>query len=519
MRFFWLVLVALGLGTKRHWHIFFAILFGVILGFLFSGDEYHFLHSFFDVVGQVFLRLITMLVLPLVVSSLVVGVSSLGDARSLGRMGGKVFSLFLLFMISAAVIGGGLAYVIEPGKALMPQIQQERERAKATAAATPATPTNTANPLTEKSPANNVSAVTTVPVFHPPGAVTATATATTPMTESGWSQAKPAMAPSPGPDAKIPNPHDLTSGKLQVETPDLKQLFFNMIPQNVVKSLANAELVPVILFTFIFGAALATIGDAGKPLIAFFEALYTATMKVTDWVMVLSVPGVFSLAFVTVATSGIGVFRQLLLYILVLLIGLLIQAFIVFPLILRLLAKVDFLNLYRAISEALMVAFGTASSSATLPVTIACCERRAGISNRIASFVLPTSVTINKTATTMFEVIAVMFLAQAYGVELSPLSLALVLVFAVVASMGTAGIPSAGLITIAIVFQSMGQNFTPALFGTGLAMLWSIDRILDMCRSVVNVMSGCVVATIVASFEGELNRDLLNNRESWSEVV
>ena len=489
MRFFWLVLVALGLGTKRHWHIFFAILFGVILGFFFAGDEYRFLHNFFDVVGQVFLRLITMLVLPLVVSSLVVGVSSLGDARSLGRMGGKVFSLFLVFMTTAALIGGGLAYVFEPGKALRPQIMQEQQHAKMDA-------------LTESQTAV--------------GAPVPEAMAETP---TGWSQTTEAKQVLPGPDAKIPNPEDLTSGKLQVKTPDLKELFFNMIPQNVIKSLANAELVPVILFTLIFGAALATIGDAGKPLVGFFEALYTATMKVTDWVMVLSVPGVFSLAFVTVATSGIGVFQQLVLYILVLLIGLLIQAFVVFPIVLRVLAKVDFLNLYRAISEALMVAFGTASSSATLPVTIACCERRAGISNRIASFVLPTSVTINKTATTMFEVIAVMFLAQAYGVELSPLSLTLVLVFAVVASMGTAGIPSAGLITIAIVFQSMGQDFTPAMFGTGLAMLWAIDRILDMCRSVVNVMSGCVVATIVASFEGELNRDLLTNRESWSEVV
>jgi Na+/H+-dicarboxylate symporter len=186
-------------------------------------------------------------------------------------------------------------------------------------------------------------------------------------------------------------------------------------------------------------------------------------------------------------------------------------------------AKINFMNLYRAVSEAIMVAFGTASSSATLPITIACCERRAGISNRVASFVLPTGASINKTATTMFEVIAVIFLLQAYApasyhLQLTPYTILTICLFSVIASIGSAGVPSGGLITMAIVLNSIGK-FDLEYFAGGMAILWSIDRALDMCRTVVNVISSCTVAALVASSEGELNRDILNHCEAWKEVV
>jgi proton glutamate symport protein len=449
---FWLVLVALGLGTKRHWHILVAILLGVMLGITLrypavptEPDTYAFIHQFFDVIGQLFIRLITMIVVPLVVSSLIVGISALGDARQLGRMGGKVLGYFLVLMTLSALLGAGLAYLLEPGIQL--QIS---------------------------------SAVTHV---H---------------------------------EANI-------MAQLQHTPQDLQALFFNMIPRNPMESLANADLVPVIIFTLLFGAAVASIGEAGKPIVSFFEAMFTATMKLTDWIMVLAVPGVFSLAFITVAKSGLSVFSELWLYCATILIGLLLQIFVLFPLMLRVFAKINFMNLYRAISEAIMVAFGTASSSATLPITIACCERRAGISNRIASFVLPTGATINKTATTMFEVIAVIFLIQAYApqayhLQLTPYNIVMICLFSIIASIGAAGVPSAGLITMAIVLNSIGK-FDLDYFAGGMAILWSIDRALDMCRTVVNVMSSCTVAALVASSEGELNRDVLNNRDAWTEVV
>lgn len=443
---FWLVLVALGLGTKRHWHILVAILLGILAGVYMryptsplEPDQFAFIHQFFEIVGQLFIRLISMIVVPLVVSSLIVGVASLGDSRQLGRMSGKVLGYFLFLMTFSAILGAILALFLEPGK----QVQQ------------------------------------VVLAQTDPGSIL----------------------------------HQLT------QTPhDLKELFFNMIPLNPMESLAKADLVPVILFTLLFGAAVASLGEACRPIVSFFESLFAATMKLTDWIMVLAVPGVFSLAFITVARSGLDVLSELWMYAIVLLCGLLLQVLVVFPLMLQVLAKINFANLYRAISEALMVAFGTASSSATLPITIACCERRAGISNRIASFVLPTGATINKTATTMFEVIAVIFLAQAYDLHLSLYNIVMIVVFSIIASIGAAGIPSAGLITISIVLNSIG-TVEMSHFAAGIALLWSIDRVLDMCRTVVNVMSSCTVAALVASSEGELNRDVLNNREAWTEVV
>lgn len=451
MRAFWLFLVAFGLGAKRHWHILFAIILGVVIGLMFPVKDatgavhYTMMHEVFDIVGQIFIRLITMIVIPLVVSSLIVGISSLGDSRQLGRMGFKVLFYFLLLMCISAVIGGTLAYLIEPGTQFQGYIQS------------------------------------------------------------------------------VQNSVQIGASQLAIDStpPDLKTLFFNMIPKNPIESLANADLIPVIVFTLLFGVAIASIGEAGKPIVGFFEALFTATMRLTDWIMVLAVPGVFSLAFITVANAGPGVFIQLYPYVAAIILGLLIQVVVVFPILLQVTAKINFMNLYRAVSEAIMVAFGTASSSATLPITIACCERRAGISNRIASFVLPTGATINKTGTTLFEVIAVMFLAQAYQNVIGPLEpfhIAMILIFAIIASIGAAGVPSAGLITIAIVFKSMGK-YDLTTFAAGLAMLWSIDRVLDMSRTVVNVLSSCTVAAIVAASEGELNRDILNHHEQWTEVV
>jgi proton glutamate symport protein len=290
-----------------------------------------------------------------------------------------------------------------------------------------------------------------------------------------------------------------------------------MIPNNPIAALAGGELVPVIFFTLIFGFAMAYVGDAGKPLLTLFESLFTTTMKITDWVMVLSVPGIFSLTYITVASAGLEPFRQLAPYIMVLMLGLLTLLLVVFPIMLRILARVDFVHVYRAISEAMMVAFGTASSSATLPITIACCERRVGISSRIASFVMPTGVTINKSATTMFEVIAVLVLLQAYNVPMSPMLLGLVVLFSIIASIGTAGVPSGGLITISIVLNSVGVS-SQDMMG-GIALLWSVDRVLDMCRTVVNVVGTCSVATIVASQEMELNRDVLTNKDVWTDVL
>lgn len=445
------LIMALFFGVKRHWHILFAIVAGFTLGYLFydnnliSDSRGAFIYEFFDFIGQVFIRSITMIVIPLVVSSLIVGTSSLKDARQLGRMGGKVFSLFLLLMVIAAVIGGGLSWIVEPGANLQHNIEQI--------------------------------------------------------------------------SANIHETQSIDVSQFNTQPGHLKELFLQMIPVNPVQALATMNLVPAILYTLLLGFSLAFIGPAGKPLISFFESLFTATMKLTDWVMMLAVPGVFALSFVTVATTGTELFINMLPYAGMLITGLLIQIVIVYPLMLNLLARVDAINLYRAISEAILVAFGTASSSATLPITIANCEMRAGISNRVASFVLPTGASINKTATTMFEVMAVMFLLQAYGIQIDFATTAVICLLAIIASIAAAAVPSAGLITMSIILTSLGGGLNLDTFAAGVAALWAIDRVLDMCRTVCNVISSVTVAAIVGASEGELKRDILNNPDAWRNAV
>lgn len=441
MKHLLMVLVALGLGTKRHWHIFFAIFLGIGLGiaFPYNPESPSFMHQAFEVIGQMFIRLVAMLVIPLIISSLIIGVTSLGDGRQLGKMGLKTIMYFALTMVIASTIAASIGYLVQPG-------------------------------------------------------------------------------------ANFPLGFDLNTGiapiqvNAQAHITDLKELLLNLIPQNPIESLARRDLVPVIIFVLIFGTALAFIGDTARPFIAFFEAVFAATMRMVDWVMIFAVPGVFALAFTAVSHGGPVLFQKMMPYMGAVVLALLVQIMVVYPVLLYVFARVNFMSLYRAISEAILVAFGTASSSATLPVTLACIERRAGVSNRIASFVLPAGVSMNMNGTTMFEVISVMFLAQLYGIPMDVSTVITIVILSIIASIGAAGVPAAGMITMSIILNGIG-GFRPEQVVEGLSLLWAVDRILDMCRTTVNVMDDCVVATLIAASEGELNREMLSSGDSWEDVV
>lgn len=455
MKFHWQVLVALGLGAKRNWHIFFALFAGILFGVFLQWrvpiepgvdpQNAHLVYQVLYVIGQIFIRLIEMIVIPLVLSSLIVGIASLGDGKQLGRLGGKVIFYFILTTAIAAIIGTVLALAAKPGLYVQDEISKYSH--------------------------------TQLEIVQ----------------EKAW--------------------------EIQQEERNFKDIFLDMLPSNPIKSLAEAQLIPIIVFAIIFGAALTFIGETNRPILAFFEAVFAATMKIMDWVMIWAVPGIFALTANTVAAVGPKVFADMAVYVLIILVGLLLQLFVTYPLLLHFLAKVNFISLYRAVVEAMMVGFGTASSSATLPVTIACAERRAGISNRISSFVLPLGATMNMDGTALFETVAVIFLAQAYGIDISqPMQLFGLIVMGVIASIAAAGVPSAGLVTMALVLNSIG-GFSPQMIVQGIAFIWIIDRLLDMCRTVVNITSDTVVATIIASSEGELDYDLLNNQEVWKDVV
>ena len=230
----------------------------------------------------------------------------------------------------------------------------------------------------------------------------------------------------------------------------------------------------------------------------------------------LAAPGVFALTAVAVSAFGVDIFMAISKYLGVLAIGFGIQLFVVYPVFLRIFSKVPVWMLYAAIAEAMMVAFGTASSSATLPLTIACCEKR-GISHKVTSFVIPLGATLNMDGTALLQVVAVIFLAQAYGVAVTPLIIIQVALLAIIASSTSAGIPGAGLITIALVLNGLGLS--PEQLVAGFAFLFTIERITDMMRTLVNVTSDAVVAAAIADNENEINYDLLTNPKEYNEVI
>ena len=434
------ILIALGLGLKRNWHIFFGIIAGVLVGIFLHAHNYPAILAFLTFIGQVFIRLIQMVVIPLVVSAIIIGITSIGDNKQLGKFGSKMILYYGIITVAAVAIGTVLALVFKPGLGAAPYIA-----------------------------ANTASEV----------------------------QASVATA-------------------MSQQQGHLLHMFLDFIPSNPLNALASGNMIGIIVFVLTLAIALAKVGDINRPIVSFFESIFAATMKITDWIMFLAAPGVFALTASAVSSFGMDIFASISKYLLVLALGFAIQLFIVYPLFLRCFSKVSVWMLYSAVTEAMMVAFGTASSSATLPLTIACCEKR-GISHKISSFVLPLGATLNMDGTALLQVVAVIFLAQAYGVPLTPFLLIQIALLAIVASSTSAGISGAGLITIALILNGMGLS--PEQLVAGFAFLFTIERVTDMMRTLVNVTSDAVVVAAIADNENEINYDLFNNPEAYEEIA
>ncbi len=434
------ILIALGLGIKRNWHIFFGIILGILVGIFLHGRDYPLVSTVLTFIGQVFIRLIQMVVIPLVVSAIVIGITSIGDNKQLGKFGTKMIVYYGIITSVAVAIGAALALVMKPGLGAAHYIAE-----------------NTASEV-------QASVAT-------------------------------AMAQQQG---------------------NILNIFLGFIPSNPMHSFAAGDMVPIIVFVVIFAVALAKVGDVNRPIVSFFESVFAATMKITDWIMYVAAPGVFALTASAVSSFGIDIFTSISKYLLVLFIGFMLQLCVVYPLFLKFFSKVNIGILYSAVAEAMMVAFGTASSSATLPLTIACCEKR-GISHKIASFVLPLGATLNMDGTALLQTVAVIFLAQAYGVALNPFLVIEIALLAIIASSTCAGIPGAGLITIALILNGMGLS--PEQLVAGFAFLFTIERITDMMRTLVNVTSDAVVVAAIADNENEINYDLFNNPAAYEEIA
>ncbi len=413
---------------KLHWQILIALLLAVLVGWLVSPETSIFgvsLVSIFDFAGQLFLNALKMIIVPLIVSSIIMGVSNLGSSDAFGRLGTKTLVYYVVTSTFAILIGITVVNIIQPG-------------------------------IVDGTPAKEIL----------------------------------------GLSADISDVMGKVEGK---SASDMVGIFLRMIPTNIVKAAADGQMLGLIFFSLLFGFFITKIKlDTQKVLQTFWQGVFDVMMLITDLVMKFAPIGVFALVAKVVTISGFEAFKPLLTFFFTVIIALLIHIVIVMPMLLRYVGGVSPIKHYQAMAPALLTAFSTASSSATLPVTIDCVEDRAGVSNRVTSFVLPLGATVNMDGTALYECVAAIFIAQAYGLDLTFATQFSIVVLALMTSIGVAGIPSASLVAIAIILAAIG------LPAEGIGLILAVDRVLDMCRTAVNVFSDSCGAVIIGRTEGEV---------------
>ena len=288
---------------------------------------------------------------------------------------------------------------------------------------------------------------------------------------------------------------------------DVIEVFLRMVPTNIVAAAAKGQLLGLIFFSLLFGFFMTRIHDRFVDTMQiFWQGVFEVMMLITDWVMKFAPVGVFALVAKVVASTGFAAFQPLAVFMATVLAALAAHSFITMPLLLRFVARVNPVRHYRAMAPAMLTAFSTASSSATLPLTMDCVEKNAGVSNRTSSFVLPLGATVNMDGTALYECVAAMFIAQAYGLDLNFATQFTVVLVALLTSIGVAGIPAASLVAIVVILAAIG------LPAEGIGLILAVDRILDMCRTSVNVFSDSCGAVVIARTEGE--SDILTNRKN-----
>ncbi|MBX2974990.1 MAG: dicarboxylate/amino acid:cation symporter [Ignavibacteriaceae bacterium] len=373
--------------------------------------------------GDIFIRLLNMIAIPLVLSSLIVGAASLGDIRKFARIGGRTILFYISTTAFAIIIGLVIANVFQPGNQM---------------------PADTKDRL--------------MSVYQEDIA------------------------------EKVQTQFDF----------DLTKEIVNVIPRNPFDAMANSNMLQIVFFAVAIGIVLTVINKSkAEPVIAFFDGLSDVMIKMVDYVMIIAPLGVFALIAATIGEFGFEILGTLIWYAIAVIFGLGLQMFGVYGLILKLFTKLNPLQFFRSIRRIQTIGFSTSSSAATLPVTMEVCNENIGISKSITSFVLPLGATINMDGTALYQGVAAVFIAQVFGFELN-LTQQLTIVFtAVLASIGTAPVPGVGIIMLIIILRSVG------IPQEGIALILGVDRILDMCRTVVNVTGDAVAATVIATSEKE----------------
>ncbi|SHK20194.1 dicarboxylate/amino acid:cation symporter [Paramaledivibacter caminithermalis] len=391
--------------------IFLGLILGIVVG-LFMQSIPNVAQTYIKPFGTLFLNMIKMIIVPLVFSSLIVGAASIGDPKSLGRIGGKTIVYYLATTAIAVSIGLLLGKIIHPGSGL------------------------------------------TIPV---------------------------------------------DANSAAAEAPSIVSTLLNIIPKNPLKGLVEGNILQVITFALFLGIGCTAIGEKSKSFVSFFESLANIMYKITSFIMELAPYGIFALIVPVVSEYGIDVLKPLSLVIFAVYLGCILHALIVYSSAVKIFGKLNPTKFLKGIAPAAITAFSTTSSSGTLPVTIKCTRENLGISEKIASFVLPLGATINMDGTALYQGVCALFIAQVYGIELTLAQMATIVLTATLGSIGTAGVPGGGFIMLTLVLQSVGLPLD------GLVLIGGIDRILDMARTSVNVVGDASCAVVVAATEDGLD--------------
>ncbi len=406
--------------------ILLALVFAVIVGLIFEPSTEIFGISLLSVtsyLGALFLNALKMLIVPLIVSSIIVGMMDL-DADMLGRLGSKTLLYYLMTSLIAIITGLLVVNLIQPGLI------------------------------------NGVAA-------------------------------RDSTGLAAGTNEILQN----VAGR---GPSDVADVFLRMIPSNVIAAAADGQMLGLIFFSLLFGYFVSRLKDVfADTQKHFWQGLLAVMMQITNLVMKFSPIGVFALVCKVILVSGLDAFAPLAWFFTTVLLALGLHMFVTLSLVLKLVARVKPSRHFRAMLPALLTAFSTSSSSATLPITMESVETRARVSNRVAGFTLPLGATVNMDGTALYECVAAMFIAQAYGLQLDITTQFTVVMIALLTSIGVAGIPSASLVAISIILGAIGLP----LEAVGLILV--VDRVLDMCRTAVNVFSDSCCAVTIARLEGE----------------
>jgi Na+/H+-dicarboxylate symporter len=421
---------------KLHWQIIIGLVLGLIWGLIASLAGFsEFTIDYIQPVGTIFINLLKLIAIPLVLASLIVGVTSLNDVAKLSRMGGKTIAIYLITTIFAITIGLTVVNIIQPGDFLPTETQQQLM--------------------------------------------------------SGYQE----------------NVEGSAETAQDVLDRSFMSFFVDIVPENFFASASdNGNMLQVVFVAILIGVGLIRISkEKREPLVNFFDSLNEVIIKIVDFVMMIAPYGVFALmAGVIVELAGDDLSQALNLlgalgwYCIAVLIGLILQVTIVYSTLFKIFSKMKLRDFFKAIQPAVLLGFSTSSSSATLPVTMERVEKNVGVDEEVSSFVLPVGATINMDGTSLYQAVAAVFIAQALGMDLAITQQLAIVLTATLASIGAAGVPGAGIIMLVIVLQAIQVPVE------GIALILGVDRILDMCRTAVNITGDAAVSVAVAYTEGLL---------------